>query len=214
MPVIHLMTGRSTVLRFSSPPKKVVIGNQNYFSIEFIDSDVTLQPLANTTSNLFVYGDSFTYGFILKVDHSPEYDDLVFVKNKVPNFTLPTSGKSTVKQTSPKKDLKFSILPPKKSKFEAEGGTFKWNESIKSYYADIFLSLKSPQAIPTDSIQVQILSGSQELTTIKVVFEKEQLLPKTRGRMRVFANVTDKQNLKMKLQVNKEEEFYNLKWKK
>lgn len=60
MPVVHLMTGRSTVLRFSSPPKKVIIGNQNYFNIEFIDSDVTLQPLANTTSNMFVYGDGFT----------------------------------------------------------------------------------------------------------------------------------------------------------
>lgn len=215
MPVIHLMTGRSTVLRFLSQPKKVVIGNQNYFSIEFIDSDITLQPLSNTTSNLFVYGDGFTYGFILKVDHSSDYDDLVFVRNKVPNFSLPAPPvKNAAKIEPSKKDLRFSILSSKKEKFDVEGGTFKWNESIKSYFADVFILTKSKKPISSNSMKIQILANNEDLTTIKAVFEKDELLPKIKNRVRIFANVSVKQNLSLKLQYNKEEEVFNLKWKK
>ena len=41
---IYLKMGRATVLRFTSKPKKVVIGNQNYYAVEFIDNDLTIQP--------------------------------------------------------------------------------------------------------------------------------------------------------------------------
>lgn len=214
MPVIHLMTGRSTVLRFSSPPKKVIIGNQNYFNIEFIDSDVTLQPLANTTSNMFVYGDGFTYGFILKVDHSANYDDLVFIRNKVPSFARPTAERVPVKVPLAKKDLKFTIVVPKNSKIELQGEAFKWNESIKSFYADVFITVKAQKTIPTDSVKIQILSAGQDLTTIKPVFEKDQLGQNVKGRARIFANVNLKQAVKLKLQINKEEMIFDLKWKK
>ena len=214
MPVIHLMTGRSTVLRFSSPPKKVIIGNQNYFNIEFIDSDVTLQPLANTTSNMFVYGDGFTYGFILKVDHSADYDDLVFIRNKVPSFAQPSAVKIPIKTTIIKKDLKFIIIGPKNSKFELHANVFKWNESIKSFYADVFINVKTQKIIPTDSVKIQILSSGQDLTTIKPVFEKDQLVQNVKGRARIFANVNPKQSLKLKIQLNQEEMIFDLKWKK
>lgn len=214
MPVIHLMTGRSTVLRFSSPPKKVVIGNQNYFSIEFIDSDVTLQPLANTTSNLFVYGDGFTYGFILKVGHSSDYDDLVFVRSKVPNLAPSPQMKTAVKPEAQKKDLRFLVSSTRNSKFDLEGEVFRWNQSVNSYYADLFISLKSMKPVSTDSIKILILSENQDVTTIKSVFEKDQLLPKTKGRARVFANITGKQALVVKVRIDKEEEVFNLKWKK
>lgn len=214
MPIIHLMTGRSTVLRFSSSPKKVIIGNQNYFNIEFIDSDVTLQPLANTTSNMFVYGDGFTYGFILKVDHLADYDDLVFIRNKVPSFAQPTVEKASVKVPVTKKDLKFTIAVPKNSKIELQGEAFKWNESIKSFYADVFITVKAQKTIPTDSVIIQILSAGQDLTTIKPVFEKDQLGQNVKGRARIFANVNLKQAVKLKLQINKEEMIFDLKWKK
>ena len=64
---IHLKVGRSTVIRFREKPQKVVVGNQNYFSIEFIGKDVSIQPQAMVTSNLFVYGKTRVYGFILRL---------------------------------------------------------------------------------------------------------------------------------------------------
>lgn len=75
---IYLSLGRSTVLRFREKPRKVVLGNQNYFNIEFIESDLAIQPTGGVTTNLFVYGEFHTYGFTLHVGGSPA-DDLVHV---------------------------------------------------------------------------------------------------------------------------------------
>lgn len=215
MPVIHLMTGRSTVLRFPSPPKKVIIGNQNYFNIEFIESDVTLQPLSLTTSNMFVYGDSFTFGFILKVNSTSEYDDLVFIRNKVPTYLLPKIEKTVVNASVLKKDLAYLIMDSKKKQLELqEVGVFKWNESLQSFYTDIFITLKNLKIINTDSIKVQILSQNQDLNTIKPVFEEDHLLLNKKGRVRVFAKISPKQTLNLKIQLAKEEMTFHLKWKK
>ena len=82
MQLIYLKMGRATVLRFNAKPKKVVIGNQNYYAVEFIDNDLTIQPLGKVETNLFIYTPYRTYGFILRVCQSCRSDDLVFVKWK------------------------------------------------------------------------------------------------------------------------------------
>jgi hypothetical protein len=85
MSPIHLKLGESTLLRFNEKPKKVVIGNANYFNVEFVESDVTIQPLGRNSTNLFVYCEDHTYGFLLNV--GPQgYDDLVLVKWKGAGF--------------------------------------------------------------------------------------------------------------------------------
>ena len=55
MRLVNLRMGQSTVLRFTDKPKKIVIGNQNYYSVEFIENDVTIQPLGRVKTNLFIY---------------------------------------------------------------------------------------------------------------------------------------------------------------
>lgn len=82
MQIINLKMGMATVLRFTAKPKKVVIGNQNYFSVEFIDNDLTIQPIGKAETNMFVYTPYRTYGFILRVCSSCRSDDLVFVRWK------------------------------------------------------------------------------------------------------------------------------------
>ena len=42
MGTVYLSTGRSTVLTFKNPPKKIIVGNSNYFNVEFTGIDVTL----------------------------------------------------------------------------------------------------------------------------------------------------------------------------
>lgn len=79
---VYLKMGRATVLRFTSKPKKVVIGNQNYYAVEFIDNDLTIQPQGRVATNLFVYTPYRTYGFNLRVCSNCRSDDLVFVKWK------------------------------------------------------------------------------------------------------------------------------------
>ena len=95
MQTIQLRMGRASVLRFSETPKKVVIGNQNYHSVEFIDNDITIQPLGRVKTNLFVYTPHHTYGFLLDVCDHCQYDDFLHVKWK-PNslrLSLPSSQK-------------------------------------------------------------------------------------------------------------------------
>ena len=88
MQLINLKMGKASLLRFTEKPKKVVIGNQNYYSIEFIENDLTIQPLGNVETNLFVYTPYRTYGFILRVCQACRYDDLVYIKWKSKyNFT-------------------------------------------------------------------------------------------------------------------------------
>ena len=76
---IYLSLGRSTVLRFREKPKRVVLGNRNYFNIEFIENDLAIQPLGVVTTNLFVYGEAHTYGFSLHSNAGGGADDLVHV---------------------------------------------------------------------------------------------------------------------------------------
>jgi hypothetical protein len=63
-------------------------------------------------------------------------------------------------------------------------------------------------------MKIQILSAGQDLTSIKPVFEKDQLMQNVKGRARIFANISSKQSLKLKVQINKEEMIFDLKWKK
>ena len=85
---IYLRLGRSTVLRFHEKPRKVVLGNQNYFNIEFVENDLAIQPTGGVSTNLFVYGEFHTYGFALDVGSA--VDDLVHVE-----WSSPTSEKFT-----------------------------------------------------------------------------------------------------------------------
>lgn len=93
MAPIFLRMGKSTVLRFADKPKKVVIGNQNYYGLEFIENDVAIQPLGSVGTNLFVYTDHHTYGFLLTPGE--RYDDLVFVRWKYPKIELPEAQPSS-----------------------------------------------------------------------------------------------------------------------
>lgn len=82
MAPINLRLGKSTVLRFPEKPKKVILGNSNYYTVEFIDNDVALQPQGTVPTNLFVYGAKSVYGFLIQSSIQGGYDDLVQVKWK------------------------------------------------------------------------------------------------------------------------------------
>ncbi len=84
METITLSMGHSTILHFIDRPKKAVNGNSNYFSIKFTGNDVTIQPLSQLSSNLFIYSGQHRFGFILRVCRCQVYDDLVKVYWKRP----------------------------------------------------------------------------------------------------------------------------------
>lgn len=118
MDTIHLSMGKSTVLHFIEKPVKVVLGNQNFFNVEFTGNDVTLQPLGYTSSNLFVYGEYYRYGFILSTGGGI-YDDLVNVKRKV-----------SIQHEEPKKEEAKVVVEKPKAVVVAPVQQHKTNQSI------------------------------------------------------------------------------------
>lgn len=83
---LRLMMGRSTVVRLPEKPVKIILGNQNYFSVEFSGRDLAIQALARQSSNLFVYTATSSYGFVLEVGGGPPYDDLLVVGDDPSNL--------------------------------------------------------------------------------------------------------------------------------
>ena len=83
--------GKSTVLRFSLKPIKVVMGNPDQFDVEFIGKDLTLRPKRMVETNIFIYTKERIFGFLIGVKNGREYDDLVHVRWKV-NFFFSTKN--------------------------------------------------------------------------------------------------------------------------
>jgi len=210
MQAVSLMTGRSTVLRFPSPPKKVVLGNQNYFNVEFIDSDITLQPLGVVTSNLFVYGDGYTYGFIIKVNQGPNYDDLVYVRKR----QTPKSPQLNRKPPT-KPDLNYEVKGLKGAEISIDGLSFRWSEALKGYFTDFYVSNNSAESLQTSQMDIQLYDGRSPLRTIlPTIFEESKIDPKKKVRARMFAEVNNKSALRVKVRVTGKETVFELKWKK
>ena len=171
MSVINLAMGSSTVLHFFEKPIKVIGGNNNYFNIEFTGNDVTIQPLGDVDTNLFIYGEYHRYGFLLKVCNCRSYDDLVKVRWKT---SISRSAGELRKSEFLKRKLK--------------GRVFKIGESIASsitkiqhdqrrdlLIVDFELRSLQDKKIETNDLLVWCTRRGKSLGVQGVVFDKESL---------------------------------------
>ena len=173
------------MIRFREKPQKVVVGNQNYFNIEFIGKDVTLQPQAIVTSNLFVYTKNHTYGFLLKVGEHGGYDDLV----KVEWRSLPLNFKT-------KRNPKAKSMPPRDIGLTLKGRLLLKLERVEKastkglYFMDLLLKNVSLASIDTAGLTIFVTAKGKRLPFQSLIQSKS--IPKgaiTRGR--VFFSVTE-----------------------
>ncbi|MBX9768800.1 MAG: hypothetical protein K2X47_16115 [Bdellovibrionales bacterium] len=217
MPVISLMTGRSTVLRFPSPPKKVVVGNQNYFNIEFIDSDVTIQPLGVSSSNLFVYGEGFTYGFLLKVGQSQQYDDLVFIKSayakdiEVVNEIEPKKT-AMLKPKLSKPPLKFVLRRLQKAPFVVEGSHLAWNQRSQLYIGDFVIKNPDRSISVGGGFRIDLTQNKKGLLSLPPIFDCETIEPRSACRVRLFVVVPNRTSAELRVSLEKKEFIFEMKW--
>ena len=185
---INLKMGQSTVLRFREKPKKVVVGNQNYFNIEFIDNDITVQPLGLVTSNLFVYGEFHTFGLILKVGNSSNYDDLVNVRWKSLEAPLPQKPKKKSQNNEKSVNIAFKIG----SELRVKVNSMKY-DSVKSLYLmDLEIENLSKQTLDTKDIRFNLTRSKKALSNQKYVFEKNELAPNAKCRVRFILKLEKK----------------------
>lgn len=188
MKPIYLKMGQSTVLRFNERPQKVVIGNQNYFNIEFIGNDVTLQPQELVTTNLFVYGKYHTYGFILKTSHGQRYDDLVKVRWKSETKAMRPHGMNrsqgggfkSYTSESHSGDFPVSLGPKVRWKWGIEAQmirVIRLRPGLRSslYLMDVAINNISNQSIKTLKIQVALTRKKSRFRRFDYVFESDEI---------------------------------------
>lgn len=177
MKVVNLTMGRSTVLSFEHKPVKVVSGNSNYFNVEFVGNDLTLQPLAPVETNLFVYTEKGAkFGFLLKVGSASVYDDILYIKWK-------TQSEILMKSLKPQKLLQPFKLSLGRD-LEIRVKRFSRLGEIKTYLID-FEILNKGQRLKTSSIDVFASRANQRFIGQKLIFEKEEIKngDVTRGRL-------------------------------
>ena len=159
MEPVRLKLGQSTVLRFGERPRRVVVGNNNYVNIEFVGDDLTIQPQAPVTTNLFVYGKGRVYGFILRVVGGAHYDDIVNVRRRA----VPPPKRET------KEAAEFALGPlsvrldrPAKTK----GG---------AGVVDFTITNRGKRVIKTESLEVVLSDGGTESPPPFPVYSKDTL---------------------------------------
>ncbi len=205
---IYLSMGKSTILRFRDRPRKVVIGNQNYFGVEFIENDVALQPLGQTKTNMFVYTETRTYGFYLIVGQGRS-DDLA----KVEWQPIENPIKVVSKAIAPMTDLK-----------KISGISVKLNEALtlipvsiqysldhEMYVLDFSLENNSRGEISLKDVALLISKNEVSLAKQILVKESEKLKPNEKSRLRLFFSAEDKSDFDVILTFRKSKGEFILK---
>lgn len=188
MQPISLKMGKATVVRFSDKPNKVVIGNQNYYSVEFIENDLTIQPLGDVETNLFVYTPHRTYGFLLKVCHSCRYDDLVYVKWKSKFQPRPQKKASRNKLPGFKPiGLKFEL----DKDFQIEVVKTMADELRSLRIIDVQIKSTIKEKAEISNFQLVATRRNVPLKGQGYVIEKESLKQKETTRARIFLPLTE-----------------------
>lgn len=78
---VYVTPGISTLLSFPSRATKVVLGNKNAFSIQYIENDLAISALTyGGRSNLFIYLDGRRFGFNLHTVNEGG-DEIVLVRD-------------------------------------------------------------------------------------------------------------------------------------
>jgi len=172
MKTIHLTLGRSTILSFGDKPVKVVSGNSNYFNVEYIGNDLTLQPLANVDTNFFVYTQNkMKYGFHLKVGSSGLYDDMVYVRWRMPSFLGRTSSQPT--EGKAQKPFKSQIM--KLGTIELQVNNLIHLKGSRSYIVDFEVKNKGTSEIKLSELDVFVSRNNERLKGQKLFYKKEAL---------------------------------------
>ena len=180
MELVRLSLGKSTVLRFREKPKKIVLGNENAYKVDFIDKDITLQPKVTDMTNLFVYTKDHLYGFILYASDIGEYDDLVNVRRKS------RGGRYKLTPPSPKPPLSLKVLGIKIIK----DGLFMVAFAVRN---------RTKHKIQTSNVKVFATVHNKRLPRQKIYFKRDAIGGGKATEARLIVKTNKKKNLVLNL---------------
>jgi hypothetical protein len=186
---VYLALGRSTILKFLEEPERVVVGNNNYYNVEYINNDVTLQPLGAVDTNLFVYTKSKrTYALILKIVTPGQYDDIVHVRWKSP-YSLKRLQRSRLKK---KKGIEFKPISINLNN-ELRVEIIKLNKTTrtKSYLLQFKITNNTGKEIQTDDIDLFLSRAGKKLKNQKHFIKDEKINVKKKTQARLFFSLSE-----------------------
>jgi hypothetical protein len=200
---IYLTLGRSTVLTFNDKPVKVVVGNKNYYNVEYINNHVAIQPLGTVDTNLFVYTENKrTYALHLKMVSPAGSDDIAHVHWKSSYSFKPKkrekSKKNSVNLPLITLELKNQLLVDITKLSKLDGG---------SHFIQLYITNKSKKAIEANKIEITLTRKGKSLTKQRLFFKDEQVKAGSSTQARIFLKLKAKSgftvNVKFKDQVTK-----------
>lgn len=174
------------MLRFTDKPRKVVVGNQNYYGLEFIENDLAIQPLGAVATNLFVYTESRTYGFLLTP--GDRYDDLVFVRWKSPGEKILARDESPPSAKESRLGLSFKIGKSLKVTVE----TVKVQAALGVHLIDCSVENVGKTEVALSGVTLQAVRLGARLEKQSAVFEREKLKPKEKSKARIVLKLDQK----------------------
>lgn len=197
MKVVNLTMGRSTVISFKEKPVKVVSGNSNYFNVEFVGNDLTLQPLAPVETNLFVYTEKGAkFGFLLKVGPVSVYDDILYINWKSQSEIL-------IKRMKPQKLMQpFKLVG---SGLEINVRQFKRFREMKTYFFDFEIINHGKGKIHTPSVDIFVCRRNQRFIGQKLVWEKDEIDIGGQSRARLLTRIEQAQDFSLIIKINGKE---------
>lgn len=195
---LTLVLGKTTLLRFSEKPQKIIFGNKNYFNIENADRDVALQPLSRVSTNMFVYTEKQTFGFDVSVCESCRGDDFikVFTKSEKPQEVYQKIEVDEFIEKSFKKDLSIKDL---KLSFQ----------KVKSKTDIVLIDFIATAKKPASSKTIKISMNDKDPPKMDVVFEHATVgKEKVRGRIVVYQS--PKRSFELSIQYLKQTRFLRI----
>ncbi|MCB9085771.1 MAG: hypothetical protein H6624_15595 [Bdellovibrionaceae bacterium] len=202
---IRLRMGQSTVLRFPEKPKKIVLGNGNYYSAEFIENDLALQPQGTVGTNLFVYSEKYTYGFLLSTVTSGHYDDLVQVSWKKQEKPKAISAKVVLNtpsfQSVSKPHTTFAIS----NTLQVDIREIQRLKGKDFYILDLDIKNLSDEEIGLADIEIVATRRKKKLLPQEFVAKDEKLAPKESTLARVFLKLAQSRGFTLHVKINDRE---------
>ena len=180
---IYLSMGKSTILRFKDRPKKVVIGNQNYFGVEFIENDIALQPHGQIKTNMFVYTESRTYGFYLIVGQGRS-DDLAKIEWQPDEMKSNLESKKIITMISVKKINDIAVIL--KNTLKLTPYLIQYSPECRMYILDMAIENLSKQEISLSNLSALIAKDKTSLAKQILVKANETIKANEKTRLRLF----------------------------
>jgi len=169
---IHYQLGQSTILYLGTKPETVICGNKNYFNIEKIKEGITVQPLANFSTNLTILDQGRRYLFYLTPAAGRMADTFVDVKwisqsEVLPIEKLATSKSVKINEINQRvrisKDLELVIL---RQKVVSESKRRIFEVEIKN---------QGLLGIKTERLAILAMNGRSALTVQTMVWEEDEI---------------------------------------